>query len=140
MKKLIYKFIGVMLVVVMAFALTGCFGPKTVTLSVPIVWEDDGWIDGEEHTWYAGIVEGLYNINTGMPAEPFEYKSIIPGTNTTVEFTFKVSTYGNYTVFVFMDEDQNGEYNSSEDFMGDYCLATVGPDDVPTNLDLTPYY
>jgi len=93
------------------FLLTGC--EKTVNIDADITWTDESYysVSGD---WYAMLSLGISILSA---PEAIDYVEVTPGTSSTASFAYDTSEGEFFQVSVFCDENGNGEYDSSSEYI-----------------------
>ena len=76
-------------------------------------------------------------ILNGIAVFGFDQESITPGTDTDISFSTTISGAENIVVFVYYDNDDNGEDSDGDD-LNSYENITL--EEEGADIELTPYY
>ncbi len=117
-------------------ALLGCEMDQNI--NVGITWLDDNHFDSDSSR-YLGIVEGEFDLNTGFETTLIELAKIIPGDDATHSFSLATHSSSNYTAFVFIDMNNNDNYDEGYDLISGYKYNRGEPGEC-LNISVSAYY
>lgn len=116
--------------------LWGCEASQEI--EVGVLWHDDAHFSNA-NTRYLAIVEGEFDLETGFDATLAELSSVTPGTNAIQKWSLGSRGTGNYTAFVFIDENGNGQYDDGHDIVSGYKYNCAAKNEC-LNISVSSFY
>jgi len=124
--------LGMLLII----AIYGC--ETALDMHVGISWlDDDHFSSGSAR--YLGVVEGEFDLDSGFETTLIELAKIIPGDDTVHTFALPSNSSTNYTAFVFIDMNNNANYDEGYDVISGYKYNCVQPGEC-LNISVSAFY
>ena len=111
------KTLNLLFVIMAALILINCESPLYIEAGVN--WSDDSYFN-EEGDWYLALSEGCYSNCTGATIDVVDQVQLSVNKSVIERFTLSSGSEGNITAFVYLDVNQNGEYDDGYDKMTGY--------------------
>ena len=105
------------LITIISIFLYNCENPLYIDAGV--IWSDDSYFS-EEGDWYLALSEGAYSNAEGETIDVIDQLRISVNKNSINKFVLGLGSKGQITAFVYLDVNQNGQYDDGFDKITGY--------------------